>query len=246
MKIKKIIVALCALMAIFAVFTLGGCAISPYTVIWYLNSYEIDGVAYDVGFDWYDHFNPVYPDDAQIFFEQNGSFYFKDIDGAEYGGLYNFKHNKYDTTVALSFADGSKATGTCSGGYGWRHAELEINGVIYNFHDRERSFDEDYLQSYLNDVVRGVNYFADSGNYSGAHYNRYLTNAVIGKVGDSFVAVADDCTYLLDDYKFWCYAVYSEGIEPGELKEGNCIVRIGYNRLAIYYTQVKNTKDDKK
>lgn len=238
MKIKKLIIALCLFLAAFCTFALGGCAVEPYTVRWYLSYYVTDGVAYEVGFDWYDHFNPVYPSAAQIFFEQNGTFFFKDKDGVEYGGLYSYKNNKNDTTVTLNFADGSYFTGTCSGRYR-SFAEFEINGVYYNFDDRDHTFGEDYLSLFLDDVIYGLNYFAATGDYR-VHYDRYLTNAVIGKVGDSFVAVTDGSMYLLDNYNFWCYDVNGDEIKVSEPKEGECILRLGYNRLAIYYMQTEN------
>lgn len=235
---KRIIIALCSLIAIFSALSLSGCATRPFKVDWFIYSYEIDGEVYEVGFDYFDHFNPVYPN-AGIYFDRDGNFSFTDKDGSEYYGSYKRRNTLKDTKITLSFADGGKANGKCScvkrHGDNYYYAEFEINGVKYNFRDRRRVFFEDNLYYYLKSVSNAVITFANTGERTWPYYDEALTNAVMGKVGDSFFAVTDGCLYMLDDYSFWCYDVDGEGIKTSEPKEGDCILRISCNRLAIYY-----------
>lgn len=246
---KKICIALCLVMAMLVISAFAGCAVQPYAVEWHLCTYEIDGEVYEVGFNDFDHFNPVYPDYAQISFDENGSFYFKSKDGVEYNGTYESKDNRNNTETTLTFPDGSKVVGTCAR-YGFdgytSYAEFEIYGVKYNFEDKKCKFDEDDLEYRLSYVVGAVYSFAETGETQWPYYDTGLYNGTVAKVGDSYVAIKEYDSYVLDNLKYWCYNVNSKEIEECELKEGECIIRIGNGRLAIYYPEIDKPEVDKK
>lgn len=227
-------------------FTFTGCTAKPYKIEWHLSAYYADEELYGhyVGFDWYDHFNSAFSDAAEISFEKDGSFYFKDKDGVEYNGTYTSKKSRYYSDVFLTLADGSKFEGW---GFGCRtnrgraySLSFEFNGVKYYFDSEEDKFDEEDLNNHLIKVANAVNTFAYGGNASEEDYEYFATlqYAVIGKVDGKYVAVTEDSAYLLIDLNYWCYYVNGTEIREDELREGKCIIRAGYNRVAIYYPAI--------
>lgn len=240
---KRIIIAFCSVMLISLSLTFAGCGtVQPYEIEWHLSAYCIDGEYYDhcVGFNYYNHFDSVFSDCARISFNDDGSFYFKDREGVQYNGTYKSKKGRYDTEVTLTFPDGSEAEGSYSkydfADYTYE-ALFEIFGVKYYFNDKERDFDADDLETCLTNVAGAICTFAADGKMSIAHYPYYenLKKAVIGKVSGSYVAVTGNNVYLLDSANYWCYSVDSEKIKSCELKEGECIIRTGYESFAVYY-----------
>ena len=240
---KKIIILLCSVVLLLFSVPFSGCGrVNPYEIEWHLESYDVIGENYYrfVGFDYYNHFGSVLSDCAKISFKNDGSFYFTDKDGAEYDGTYKSKKELYDTTVTLMFSDGREAVGSYDkfeyNGAKYE-AYFEIFGVNYYFDDRERNFNCDDLDRRLKNLADAIYTFATDGRMEAEHYPYYenLKRAEIGKVGDKFVVITPYSSYLLDSYNFWCYGVNGERIEKSELKEGGCIIRTGYNNLAIYY-----------
>ena len=238
---KKIIILLCSIFCILLSVGFAGCGTArPYKIEWYLSSYFIEGETYrsyrSVGFDIYDHFGSLYSDSAQISFYDDGSFYFKDKDGAEYGGTYKAQKGRYSADIVLTFPDGSEYLGSYSK-IDRYSAHFEISGVNYYFDDKERSFNKDDKDKCLKNLAAAICTYAEGGKMEIEYYPYYenLTRAKIGKVGDKFVAVTGNNAYLLDNYGYWCYTVNREGIAEEDLKEGDCILRTGYGNLAIYY-----------
>ena len=244
---KKIIILLCSVVLILLCIPFTGCGTPRiYEIEWYFDNYLAEGNYYrGVGFDYYDHFGSLFSDCAEISFKDDGGFYFKDVDGEEYEGTYKCKKGIYDTAVTLIFPDGSKAEG-----YYWNYdaddikysLHFEISGTSYNFDDKKRSFDADSLCRCLKKLTAAICTFAADGRMEIEDYPYYenLKKAVIGKVGDSFVAVAGGNSYLFDNSKYWCYNFNSQKIEKSELKEGECIIRAfrGYNDfIAVYYPE---------
>ena len=243
---KKAIISLCSVILIFLSITFAGCtSVQLYEVEWHFVSYEIigDNYIHYVGFDNFDHFGSTVSECAQISFKEDGSFSFTDMDGVEYSGTYKSKKNEYDTDVTLTFADGSEAAGWYAkydfADYTYE-AQFEIFGVKYCFGDTELKFYEENLEKCLSTLADAICTFATDGKMGVQHYPYYenLKKAVIGKVGDKVIAVTENKSYLLSDAKFWCYNVDGEGIESCELKEGECVIRIGYDCFAIYYPQI--------
>ena len=236
---KKIIILICSVFCILLSLNFAGCGTArPYKVEWHLSSYFIDAEnSYrSVGFDYYDHFSSAFSDSAQISFKDDGGFYFKDKDGKEYSGTYKAQKHRYEAEVILTFFDGSEYTGYYSKSNNYS-ALFEIAGVNYYFDDRERNFDKDGFDKCLKNLAAAIRTYSEGGKMQIEHYPYYdsLHRAEIGKVGDKLVAVTENNSYLLDNFKYWCYTVGGEVISVTELKEGDCIIRTGYGSLAIYY-----------
>ena len=243
---KKAAILLCALILVLISATFSGCgAPRPHEIKWYLYHYYIDGEYYHnyVGFDDYNHFNAVYSDRAEISFKKDGSFYFKDIEGTEFEGTYKSKKRRYQTEVTLNFPDGSTAYGEY---YKFDRNDTEyqisfhIYGVSYYFDNTERKFfEEDYLRC-LKNLSSAIYTYANNGRMEPEHYPYFdnLKRAQIGRIGESFVAVAGANAYAFDRYNYWCYTVNGESIDKCEIREGDCIIRTTHGGFAIYYPEI--------
>ena len=133
---KRMFVALLAAVLLFSCLCFTGCESTPYEIeTYYLTSYrDENGVTHKTGSD------PIamtvlYDDDIILRYLEDKTFIFREF-GKTCTGTYTWKGGSKETTVELTFSDGSKGSGTCARYFfdgTWFEATLEAFGKSYKF-----------------------------------------------------------------------------------------------------------------
>ena len=240
-KIKKLFsIGLAVLFMLATCLCLTGCAVDPYALdTWYLVGYvDENGNGRSVGYDNITATN-LYSDDITIRYFEDKTFIFKEFD-KEYTGTYTYKRGKKETSVSLTFSDGTKGTGTCAI-YGfdgtWHEGTLQVFGKEYNFSGEwEESWGrKEYTYNDVGEVIFGM---IQKGKTRG---DWALYKGEVERRGEEFwfvpCNVADiNEQNLSQAYELYTYEVAEDySVERGDntLREGECFINYKYYQAAL-------------
>lgn len=249
-KIKKSLTVLLTLILIFgACVFLTGCGIEPYILdTWYLESYsDENGERYDVEYDTVKQ-EILYSDDITIRYFEDGTFVFKEFN-KEYTGTYTYKTDKQETSVSLTFSDGTKGKGTCAK-YAfdgvWYEGTLQAFGKEYTFSEKWREENIGKLDCPYMCVGKSIAEMLKEGKTE-SYYNRYiqpynlsLYKGQIELRGEEYFFTPCNPEHgeknLSRAYELFTYEVAEDGsAQRGDnvLREGSCFINYNEYRAQL-------------
>jgi len=137
-RCNRIFTVILAAAMLIGCFCLTGCGTEPWqTETWYLTSYRDEaGKLHSIGLSLLAQ-TRLYSDDITLRYNEDGTFVFKEFDKT-YTGTYTYRKGMKNTTVSLTFSDGTKASGTCAKctfDGTWYEGTLSAFGKTYEFCD---------------------------------------------------------------------------------------------------------------
>ena len=246
-KIKKLLtIGLAVLLILGICLCFAGCrVVDPYYLdTWYLVSYaDENGNSYGVGYDDITATH-LYSDDITIQYFEDKTFLFKEFD-KEYTGTYTYDSRRNETSVSLTFSDGTKGNGTCAryAFYGVSYVgTLQVFGKEYHF---SGEWEERYSRNTHSYTQVGNNIFKmlQKGQTKNSYFSGYATlyKGIIECRGEEFWFVPcnlDDIDELnlSQAYELYTYEVAGDySVQRGDnvLREGECFINYRFYTVAL-------------
>jgi hypothetical protein len=238
---KKIIsILLTVAMLLGMSFCLTSCTISPYNVdVWYVVGYtdesgETHGVQYDTIKQ-----ECLNGSDITIQYFKDKTFIFKEFD-KEYRGTYTYKKRSKETSIALTFSDGTKGKGTCAryAFFGVKHeGTLQAFGKSYNFTDKQLGGNveaEEFTQPYEavgKNIIEMLKSNLSKKKFTSSTPSYTLFKGEVEKRGEEYYFLSDNDVRaeknLSQAVRLYTYEVAGDGsVKRGDntLRAGKCFV----------------------
>ena len=245
-RMKRLLTTLLVVLLMIGIcLCFAGCGVDPYYLdTWYLVSYaDENGNSNGVGYDDITATH-LYSDDITIQYFEDKTFIFKEFD-KEYKGTYTYKNGRKETSVSLTFSDGTKGKGTCAkymfDGV-WYVGMLEAFGKEYNFSEEwEERYNRD-TRSYTQ-VGENILYMLKKGETKNSYFSGYTTlyKGVVELRGEEYWFVpcnVDDIKEqnLSQAYELYTYEVAEDySVQQGDntLRAGECFFNYDFYKVAL-------------
>ena len=259
-KIEKSVSILLTVIMLFGmIFCFTGCSVEPYSLdTWYLESYtDENGEIHEFGYDTIKQ-ECLYSDDITIRYFEDKTFIFKEFD-KEYTGTYTYKNGSKETSVSLTFSDGTRGKGTCAEYMfdgTWYEGTLQAFGKEYAFVGgwAEESMGEryDFPYTYVGESIVEMLQSGKTEMYDFYYSQSYtLYKGKIELRGEEYWFVPENKKWtdenLSQAVRLYTYEVAEDGsVQRGDnvLRESKCFINYNSYRVKLDSGEYSDTKNE--